>query len=104
MAVEDLGIMPITECDDANIPVVCFLTDPVDNYDHPGKWLWTASNYMPRKEIIGEGYKLIADTKEEIIELINKHVAPLYQIALDEIKTGKLYYWKHSAQTKEDKK
>ncbi len=93
MSIEDLGDIPIDRCDDANIPVICFLIPPEDNDEHPGKWMWTASNFMPRKEIIGSGYRLVADTKEEILELVNKHVVPLYAIALSEIQTGTLYYW-----------
>ena len=95
MSVMDMGEIPITECDDANIPVVCFLHPPGDDEGFQDKWTWTASNFMPRKEVVGRGYKLVADTKEEILELIHKHVAPLYAIALSEIWTGTLYYWHH---------
>ena len=81
--------------DDANIPVVCFLNepDPNDEY-HPNKWIWSASNFMPRKEAVCEGYELIADTKEEIMEYINKYVVPLYEVALKKLKAcGENYYW-----------
>jgi hypothetical protein len=95
MSVEDVGSIQITDCNDANIPVSCFLIEPNENEDedYQGKWKWTADNYMPRKGISVDQYQLFADTKEEILELINKHVVPLYQIALNEIKTGTLYYW-----------
>jgi len=97
VSVLDLGDIPITDCDDGNIPVVCFLCGPDENYDEGqcrGKWVWTASNFMPRREMVGSGYKLAADTKEEILELIHKHVVPLYAAALQGIQSGKLYYWK----------
>jgi hypothetical protein len=85
---EDMGDLQITDCDDANIPVNCFLSN------EDGNWVWTASNFMPRKGYVSEdGYKLLASTKEEILDLINKHVTPLYERALAKIKTGELYYW-----------
>lgn len=35
-----------------------------------------------------------ADTKEEIMELVQKHVVPLYEVALNNLKTvGANYYW-----------
>jgi hypothetical protein len=92
--IEDLGNIAITECDHANIPVSCFLCKPENDDEHPGKWSWTAANYMPRKGYVMEdGYKLIADTKEELLGLVHKHVVPLYVVALEQIKTGTLYYW-----------
>ena len=97
MSVSDTGNINLSECDDANIPVNCFLLEPKDNDDYPGKWGWFASNFMPRKSCIVEhSYELVADTKEEILELVSKHVTPLYQIALDNIKSGELYYWSKS--------
>jgi hypothetical protein len=89
---EDLGELDITCADDANIPVNCFLGN--EDEEHPNQWVWTADNFMPRKSHVSSGaYRLVADTKEEILELIQKHVVPLYEIALAKIKTGELYYW-----------
>jgi hypothetical protein len=104
MSVEDIGSIPVSECDDANIPVVCFLSPPGDDDDHPGKWVWSAQNFMPRKEIVGHGYKLVADTEDEILDLISKHVVPLYEAALSKIKTGRLYYWKAEKPNAQDQR
>lgn len=89
--IRDTGEMPITECDDANIPVVCFMHEP--DREH-GMWSWTAVNFMPRKQYCGGHYRLEADTKEEIMELLRKHVIPLYQVAFENMRdTGYNYYW-----------
>lgn len=87
----DTGNLPITRADDANIPVVCFMHEP-DREN--GLWTWSAINFMPRKECCCDGYMLEADTKEEIMEALEKHVIPLYEVALDNLKTtGNNYYW-----------
>jgi hypothetical protein len=90
--IRDTGQMSLSDCDDANIPVVCFLHEP----DRPnGMWSWTAVNFMPRKERCGGTYKLEADTKEEIMEELRKWVIPLYETALTNMnERGYNYYWK----------
>lgn len=89
--IRDTGEMSIESCDDANIPVVCFMNKP-DREN--GMWSWTAVNFMPRKERCGASYKLEADTKEEIMEVLRKHVIPLYQVAFENMRdTGYNYYW-----------
>ena len=89
--IEDAGDILVSDCDEANIPVVCFIHEP----DNEGKkWRWTASNFMPRKETCGGSYELIADTKEEIIGYLKKYVIPLYQVAIDNLSNhGQNYYW-----------
>jgi hypothetical protein len=90
--------MSISECNDANIPVNCFLIPPKDNISHPGKWLWTAANFMPRKcHVSDDMYEVIGDSKEEVMLEVNKYVIPLYEIALRNIKNGTLYYWKEES-------
>ena len=87
----DTGDMSISSANDANIPVVCFLHEP-DREN--GLWSWSAINFMPRKERCGGGYRLEADTKEEIMEALKKHVIPLYQVALTNLtERGNNYYW-----------
>lgn len=87
----DTGEMPIESADDANIPVVCFLHEP-DRKN--GLWTWSAVNFMPRKERCGGNYKLEADSKEEIMNALKKHVIPLYEVALENLKQhGENYYW-----------
>lgn len=87
----DIGEMPITQANDANVPVVCFLHEP-DREN--GLWSWDAINFMPRKERCGGSYRLEADTKEEILEAVRKHVLPLYEAATLNLKEyGENYYW-----------
>ncbi len=87
----DTGTMPISNANDMNVPVVCMLHEPEREN---GMWSWTAINFMPRKEYCGSGYRLEADTKEEILAEVNKYVTPLYQAALNNLKTkGENYYW-----------
>lgn len=87
----DTGEMPIENANDANVPVVCFLGEP-DREN--GIWTWTAINFMPRKEQLGAYYKLEADTKEEIMEVLAKYVVPLYEAATNNLKEhGENYYW-----------
>ena len=88
----DTGEMSLESMDDANVPVVCFLIPP-DREN--GMWTWTARNFMPRKEYCGSSWRLEADTKEEIMEALRKHVIPLYEAALYNLKEhGGNYYWK----------
>lgn len=83
--------MAISSANDMNIPVVCFMSEP-DREN--GLWSWTATNFMPRKERCGGSYRLEADTKEEIMEAIKKHVLPLYEIAtLNMRERGENYFW-----------
>lgn len=86
----NFGNIAIEECNDMNIPICCDLEERDD-----GKWEWNAANYMPRKASISQSqYQVIADTKEEIIELVKKYVVPLYQTAIDLLTLkGELYYW-----------
>ena len=87
----DLGEMKLDDMNDANVPVVCFLHEP----DRPnGMWNWEARNFMPRREFCGGSWRLEADTKEEILEAVRKHVVPLYEAALANLKErGENYYW-----------
>jgi hypothetical protein len=88
----DFGELEIKGCDDANIPVNCFIYEPENENE---MWKWTASNFMPRKGYSGDCmYEIKAPTKEDILKVLQKYVVPLYEIALDNIKnTGKNYYW-----------
>lgn len=86
--------MELQYADDANIPVVCFIHAPGEDDDYPDKWTWTARNFMPRKEYCGGSYYIVADTREGIMEALEKHVIPLYRVALDNLtKLGDNYYW-----------
>lgn len=77
-----------------NIPILsyCGIEKPQTK---GGMWSWESLCYMPRKEAIISHFHIEAPTKGEIIEALNKHVVPLYEIALKAMKDGKaLYYWK----------
>lgn len=95
--IEQKGECQIEEADDMNIPVNIFISAP----DNPGdKWTLTADNFMPRKCHATDGaYSIEADTREELQELVKKHVLPLYEVALDLVKgmiagtNDSLYYW-----------
>ena len=93
--IRDVGEMALDSANDMNVPVVCMLHEPDrDN----GLWSWTAINFMPRRERCGSGYRLEADTKEEIVEAVRKHVLPLYQIATENIGAhGENYYWERKS-------
>jgi hypothetical protein len=92
MNYKDIGEIQIADADDANIPVNSFLTAPDADSD---KWRWTADNFMPRKGIATEGrYSIEADSKEAVLEVVQKYVVPLYEAALHNLKTeGACYYW-----------
>lgn len=87
----DAGDLSIERADDANVPVVCVLSEP-DREN--GLWIWDAINFMPRKEYCGGSYRLEADTKEEIMEVLRKYVIPLYEAAATNMReNGENYYW-----------
>ena len=88
--IKSIGDINIEHCDDANVPVNCSIFQEDD-----GKWTLHADNFMPRKSRVAESmYREVADTKEELVEVVNKHVVPLYEAALKKLKeTGGCYYW-----------
>lgn len=87
------GERDISECNDSNIPVNSFLQPPDEN-DIP-QWSWTADNFMPHTGRCNEAvYSIKADTKEDILEAVNKYLVPLYEAALKNLKEkGCCYYW-----------
>jgi len=89
--IESHGELEIEDANDMNVPVNSFLT-----YNETDKkWEWNASNFMPRKGWCTEdAYSIKADTKEELIALVQEKVVPLYEAALNNLKThGANYYW-----------
>ena len=90
--IRDVGDMPIHGANEMNIPVMCFMHEP----ESPGGglWVWTARNYMPRKECLGNHYRLEADTRDEILAALTRWVLPLYEVATANIReSGHNYYW-----------
>lgn len=90
--IKDIGGMGFEEANDANIPVCIFISEPSESET---AWELTANNYMPRKNWISEGeYKYQADSRQELYDLVQKFVVPLYRTALEQLtKNGELYYW-----------
>jgi hypothetical protein len=101
----DTGIIPITEANEMNIPVNLRIAPPKGTkgkkeYEctDSTKWELTACNFCPRLADDGRSgagkYGIEADTKEDLLAVIQKHVVPLYETALNNIKTtGENYYW-----------
>lgn len=86
--------MELEYADNANVPVNSFLHKPGEDDEYPDKWTWTADNFMPRKEYCRGNYHIVSDTREGIMAALEKHVIPLYKVALDNLtKHGGNYYW-----------
>jgi len=105
----DVGDIPLRECDDANIPVNIFVM-PLDPergrdgtyYERGYRWLLRADNFMPRKEMCGDGaYRVYARTRDELVAYMHEHVTPWYEAAAEHLRGAEpdkdgvfsLYYW-----------
>ena len=85
MNYENHGEIEIERCDEANVPVNSFLLPPDDECT---QWRWIADNFMPRKaRVASDQYEIRADSQEPLMEAVQKHVVPLYEAALDNLKT-----------------
>lgn len=116
MSITELGECSFSEANQGNIPVDLWLRPPghedTEEEDEDGdlrdKWVLVAANYLPRKACVGrEGtFRAAADTREELVGLIQEHVVPLYETALKVLKqmvageADNLYYWQE--EKKED--
>lgn len=91
--IKSIGDMGLEEADDANVPVNISISEPSESET---SWELVAGNYMPRKNWIADGqYRYLADSREELMQLVQKYVVPLYECALSRLKAvGELYYWK----------
>lgn len=92
MPIQDLGEISIDSIDDMNVPINSFISEEQDS---DGLWEWAADNFMPRKSSCSPyAYSVKAETKEELIAFVNEKVAPLYEVALNNLKVlGENYYW-----------
>ena len=101
-----LGELQFDDADNANIPVDIWLVPVTEDDSIPGglnfepKFVLRAANYCPRKcNVYDSAYEVYADNREELVNLLNKHVIPLYKTALNilnEMADGTndgLYYW-----------
>lgn len=107
MAYAIRGTDDITTIDDANIPVNIFITkveigdESIPNdLDFVPTHRLTASNFMPRKQLVIDCvHEIWADNISELQELVKKCVLPLYEIAVEKLKNigngtdDTLYYW-----------
>ncbi len=98
--IDDRSISPITEVDETAIPVDIWIQKAEDGSPDAGKWVLTASCYIPRKTFVtGDYFTVVADTAEELRDLIKIHVLPIYEAAVAQIsairdgRADHLYYW-----------
>ena len=89
VSIEEIGFAFI---DDGNIPVNIRIKQEGD------KWVLRADNYMPRRMSVSEDRFTFIGTKEEIQELIQKKILPLYKTAVHILENmftefTSLYFW-----------
>lgn len=104
--IKDIGEIGMSHSDDANIPINIWLVrigESEEYYSTGYRWQLSASNYMPRKSRLSEdSYLVISDNREELTDLIQKHIIPLYENALNKLQgmikgtNDSLYYWDKS--------
>lgn len=99
--ITDEGELGTGAINEMNVPINCFIRAPTAEEPY---WVWTAMNYMPRKEYCSKAeYRLEADTREELVDWVNKNVVPLYEAALFNLKnSGENYYWKKGEVSEEE--
>lgn len=87
---QNVGNRPIESANDINVPVGIIIV-----YLTCGKWKLEADNYKPNLcNIDQKAYQCTAENKEILVELVHKHVVPLYRIALNNlIKSGENWLW-----------
>ena len=79
----DRSISPITEVDETAIPVDIWIKQADSEGPDAGKWVLTASCYLPRKSFVTSNYfEVVADTAEELRNIVRTNVLPLYQVAV----------------------
>lgn len=113
--IKSVGECELEGHDDANIPVNIFITEIVDDDERyvpdpeeedealrsfNPKWALSADLFMPGKNRSFEGgVKYLADTKEELHELVKEKILPTYKIAMEAITAigegarTSFYYW-----------
>jgi len=87
--INDTGYLKLEDIDDLNVPVDCFM-----DLDSSGLWVWTASNYQPRRDRIEtDGWRLESTSKDEILGEIRKRVIPVYQAAIASLQRDGTLSW-----------
>ena len=88
---QNVGNRPIESADDSNIPVgVTIIFSKVNQC-----YRLVAENYKPILAKIEEkAYIVDAKDKKTLVEVVQKYITPLYQIALNNLtKTGENWLW-----------
>lgn len=78
MGIADIGNVSILKANSLNIPIGVFI------YQENERWGLMARNYQPIRHhtIIDNAYHLEADSKEKLLWVVRKYIAPLYRNCL----------------------
>ena len=85
MELNNFGEMEFQAANEMNVPVNIHLErNDGNHYDIPNDhWILIADNFMPRKaRVTDRAYGVSAPTREVLVILVQNHILPLYQIAL----------------------
>lgn len=90
--VDDLGEWPISKCDATNVPLNIVISEP-DEFN--ARWTLLADNFKPRNATIDiETYEVEADSKEDLMAIVQGIIVPLYEAATHQLKTkGTCFFW-----------
>ena len=99
--VEEKGEIPFSGANDLNIPVNIWLLETKgEDGKKDGTWTLRANNFLPRKDRVEtDMYEAVSEKREELVDLIKKHILPLYETAVKKLQavcngTGnELYFW-----------
>lgn len=95
--IKEFGDVTTADFDSANIPINLFITKT--KVKGKIKYKLTYELFMPRKGTYDGGSVVVADTREELQQLIQEKVLPLYKIAFDAVTAlvggtrDAFYYW-----------
>ncbi len=116
--VYSFGELDVSSINDMNVPMNIFITEqtfgsftedyqysPYDDRDAEESnenilnddivYVLTAGNYTPRKEhMSGSVYRFMSTDKQELVNIVQKYIVPLYEAALTNLKNNSTnYYW-----------
>ena len=113
------GESDISEINDMNVPMNIFITEhsfrsfteefpyfPFDDYFEADEsneniknddivYVLTAGNYTPRRETMScSAYMFMSTNKQELVNIVQKQIVPLYEAALTNLKNNSTnYFW-----------
>lgn len=116
--VYSFGELDVSSINDMNVPMNIFITEqtfgsftedyqysPYDDCDAEESnenilnddivYVLTAGNYTPRKEhMSGSVYRFMSTDKQELVNIVQKYIVPLYEAALTNLKNNSTnYFW-----------